>query len=1132
MNGTLPSGAFLPLFVGENQKTLSIKLSTGSDVDNICFPGSHVRVSVMVGFVENSLQRPPPYYVLDFDFNSRNGTFPFSSSSIITKALRSHDRLEFVPMIADISIIESKGDFDSSSSEYFVAEFIGGASGAIVDSRNSPPALQCANVSMAASIAPPISLDQQEFLEVQLTTSSQVNDECNDPFSFVRFSVTIQYFQRTEAPSMVPSELPSMSAAPTQSPRPTTSPAPTYICGLLPPVFVLDFHFNSFDGSFPFGGATHTITKPIVSYDESCYKAVVLGVSEMEIYGDFDGSSESFVVEFVLEKKNVTIIDTSQMSAGQCVDETLSPSVATPVFLDSKQLFLQVKLSTTSNVNNFLCSPTSFVRFNVSVGFLEETEAPSMVPSEPPTRSAAPTQIARLTTSPAPTNICGPLPPLVVLDFHFNSVDGSFPSIGATHTITKPIASYDESCYKAAVVGVSDMEIYGDFDHITESFVAEFVLEQKNVTIIDTSQMSTGQCVNETLSPSVATPVFLDSKQFFLQVKLSTTSNVNDFCSPASFVRFNVTIQLYSQRTETPSMVPSELPSRSAAPTQSPHPTTSLAPTYTCAPLPPVFVLDFHFNSFDGSFPFGGATHTITKPIVSYDESCYKAVVVGVSDMEIYGDFDHSTESFVAEFVLEEKNVTIIDTSQMSTGQCFDETLSPSVATPVFLDSKQLFLQVKLSTTSNVNDFVCSPASFVRFNVTIQYSQRTEAPSVVPSELPTRSVAPTQSPHPTTSLSPTYTCGRLPPVFVLDFHFNSFDGSFPFGGATHSITKPIVNYDERCYKAVVWSVSDMEIYGDFDLSTESFVAEFVLEKKNVTIIDTSQMSTGQCVDETLSPSVATPVCLDSKQLFLQVKLSSTSNVNDFVCSPTSFVRFNVSVGFVEETEAPSMVPSELPTRSAAPTQTARPTTSPAPTYICGPLPPGFVLDFHFNSFDGSFPFVGATHTITEPIVSYDASCFKAVVVGVSDMEIYGDFDLSTESFVAEFVLEEKNVTIIDTSQMSTSQCFDETLSPSVATPVFLDSKQLFLQVKLSTTSHVNDFVCSPASFVRFNVSVGFVEETYSPSLTPSPLFPSPNRRLGPSQSTMVRLQDMPVFNPRQSLSSSSALRGSRHRPKK
>ena len=328
----------------------------------------------------------------------------------------------------------------------------------------------------------------------------------------------------------------------------------------------------------------------------------------------------------------------------------------------------------------------------------------------------------------------------------------------------------------------------------------------------------------------------------------------------------------------------------------------------------------------------------------------------------------------------------------------------------------------------------------------------------------------------------------------------------------------------------------MEIYADFDGSSESFVAEFVLAEMNVAIFDTLQMSAGQCVNETLSPSVATPLFLDRRQLFLQVKLSTTSNVNDF-CSPASFVRFNVSVGFLEETEALSLVPSELPTRSAAPTQTARPTTSPAPTYICGPLPPLFVLDFHFNSSDGSFPVGGATHTITKPIASYDERCYKAVVWGVSDMEIYGDFDHSTESFVAEFILEEKNVTIIDTLQMSTGQCVNETLSPSVATPVFLDSKQLFLRVKLSTTSNVNNLLCSPTSFVRFNVSVGFLEETDSPSLSPSPspslsLLPSPNRRLGPSQSTMVRLQDMPVFNPRQSLSSSSALRGSGHRPKK
>ena len=108
-----------------------------------------------------------------------------------------------------------------------------------------------------------------------------------------------------------------------------------------------------------------------------------------------------------------------------------------------------------------------------------------------------------------PTNIC-------LKAFIF---DGSFPAIGATHTITKPIANYNESCYKAAVVGISDMEIYGDFDLSTESFVAKFVLEEKNVTI-DTSQMSTAQCVNETLSPSIATPVFLDSKQLFLQVVL------------------------------------------------------------------------------------------------------------------------------------------------------------------------------------------------------------------------------------------------------------------------------------------------------------------------------------------------------------------------------------------------------------------------------------------------------------------------------------------------------------------------------------------------------------------------------------------------------------------------------------
>ena len=887
----------------------------------------------------------------------------------------------------------------------------------------------------------------------------------------------------------------SMSAAPTQSPRPTTSPAPTYICGPLPPVFDLDFHFNSFDGSFPSIGATHTITKPILSYDERCYKAVVWGVSDMEIYGDFDLSTESFAAAFVLEEKNVTIIDTLQMSTGQCVNETLSPSIATPLFLDCKQLFLQVKLSTTSNVSDF-CSPASFVRFNVSVGFLEETEAPVMVPSEPPTRSAAPTQTASPTTSPAPTYVCGPLPALFVLDFHFNSSDGSFPVGGATHSITKPIVNYDESCYKAVVWRVSDMEIYGDFDGSSESFVTKFVLEKKNFTIIDTSQMSTGQCVNETLSPSVATPVYLDSKQLFLQVELSTTSNVNKFlCSPTSFVRFTVSVG-FVEETIAPSMVPSELPTRSAAPTQTARPTTSPAPTYICDPLPPVIVLDFHFNSFDGSFPSIGATHTITKPIASYDESCYKAVVVGVSDMEIYGDFDLSTESFVAEFVLMEQNVTIIDTLQMSTGQCVNETLSPSIATPVFMDGKQLFLQVKLSTTPNVDDF-CSPGSFVRFNVSVGFVEETDAPSMVPSALPTRSAAPTQTSRLTTSPAPTYICDPLPPVIVLDFNFNSFDASFPFIGATHTITKPIASYDESCYEAAVVGVSDIEIYGDFDLSTESFVAEFVLEEKNITIIDTSHMSTGQCVNETLSPSVATPLFLDSKQLFLQVKLSTSSNVNDFVCSPASFVRFDVTIQYSQRTEAPSVVPSELPTRSVAPTQSAHPTTSLAPTYICGPLPPLFVLDFHFNTFDGSFPFGGATHTITKPIVGYDESCYKAVVWGVSDMEIYGDFDLSSESFVAEFVLEEKNVTIIDTSQMSTGQCVNETLSPSIATPVFLDRKQLFLQVKLSTTSNVNDFVCSPASFVRLIVSVGFVEETEAPSMVPSEL---PTRSAAPTQS--------------------------------
>ena len=158
-----------------------------------------------------------------------------------------YDDTFFRAAVVSISDVDVSGDFDSSL-EYFILEVMteDGTSpiATLLDTISGPTMSQCgSNAPVSPSLSPdffPLVLDKcQVSLPIRLTTSNEVGDLINCVNTFVRFSVTVQFFplgefESTSVSSQSPNKNPSLVQSlidtpgiPSSKPstNPTTSPS-------------------------------------------------------------------------------------------------------------------------------------------------------------------------------------------------------------------------------------------------------------------------------------------------------------------------------------------------------------------------------------------------------------------------------------------------------------------------------------------------------------------------------------------------------------------------------------------------------------------------------------------------------------------------------------------------------------------------------------------------------------------------------------------------------------------------------------------------------------------------------------------------------------------------------------------
>ena len=936
------------------------------------------------------------------------------------------------------------------------------------------------NETSPVYLTAPLALEPfQESLAVELTTTSSVEYYWCTSKSFVSLNVTLAYTTRaptpsqqpsmppstgpsatpsvssapTEIPSVMPTTRPTRSAFPSQSVAPTQRPSslpstePTYHCQQLPQV-ELDFNFSSLAGTFPFQGGSVNLTQPLPPQQGGCHPTVV-AISNLTYRGDLDLSSEWFVAEFVEGNDTTTILNTASLVSDQCVNNTHAPTLKLPFALvppgSPAPSLVTVRLNTSNSVNDLgSCAPESFVRFTVSIAYLQGTGIASPQPSSTPTtlswipsQSYAPTswipsQSYAPTSTPRPTSLCVSSRP-VILNYRFNSDNGTFPFKGTTWTLTKALGPYIQDICTPQVVAISNFSINGDFDLSTESFVVRFVGDT-SATILDTSRVTSFQCTVHTLKPSLdeeELPLLLAAKQSVLDVQLSTTARVDDFCA-SSFVEFDVTVDFVAL-TEPPSIspAPTQRPSRSANPSTSPRPTRirseppSQQPSTRCDQQPEV-TLQYRFDSTNATFPFLGTTETLVQEIPSLADLGCDAIISAVSNVSYSGDFGFALDYFLLQFVGNPSLVIVKAPTHVVPVSCVTNQTRPgSISTPILLGPSQETLGVALSTTATVGK-ICFPATFVALDVTIAYREQSNAtspqdpPSHSPTQTPSTSVAPSielsqwPSPNPSVSQAPSSTCEGLPARHV-SFDFSTF-GNF------HVITKGISN--PLWCAPVITSISNVGYIGNFGLPEHAFALQLVLEDTKMLIAKSPGIPGIECVYNLTAPTYVTlPVYLEPFQDSLAVELTTSPFFFPSTPCGHSLVSVNMTIEYTTRSPVPSQLPSTIPSQipsqipsfslepsefpsedpTHSPSISWRPTISNAPTWTpsllpshkpsstCAGVPPPVMLDFHFSSEDGTFPFLRASYTLTKPLL-YDESCVYAKIEAISDVEVIGDLN--------------------------------------------------------------------------------------------------------------------------------------------
>ncbi|KAL7580895.1 hypothetical protein ACA910_001164 [Epithemia clementina (nom. ined.)] len=1062
-----------------------------------------------------------PKIFLQYRFDGGNNTYPgYGSFYTITKDIDLGTPFGCDAYISETSNISYLGDF-ASTSEYFLLQLVNdnNTSRALIAKGPMGSQERCTENQTSPADLSSVVLDVSEkSLSVLMAITSSAS-WCDYPYSFLELNMTISF--RTGDPTRTPKPSGSPTLAPTQLPviiPPSAAPTPlssqSQCSGLASQV--LSFDFRSTNSSFPSSGSAYTITKSFTS--AYWCDAVVMYVSKVGYFGNFMSTNEAFALQFGVGDSKILVAKSPPATERNCAyNETEPTYIKLPLVLELQDS-LSAELATTPYVTDSYC-PDSYVSLNVTLKFVPRSGevpsgapsispsehpsqiptrsvAPSVMPSENPTStptaslqptvSSAPSWSPSQSPSQQPTSNCVNIPDPIVVNFDFNSKNGTLP-FGSSYVLTKAL-DFDARCFSPLLMGISEVNVNGDFNDPSEYLSLGLVGRNGDTTpILDTTRNTSNlrQCINETIQPTIYLPRPISGDDSILSFRLSTGSAVDNFCYPSSFVQFSVTIGFADKMTGLP---------------------------------PPPQVFDFDFNSRDGTFQFFGSSTTISQALPSYDERSYTPAVVAISDVQAQGDFDaaSSSEYFLIELVDGGTfRSTFVDSRNNGRllGFCSNETLAASgAALPYLLSSGDTMLTFMLTTSSEVDNLCNDPFSFVRFSVTVHFLWRggTTVPSPSPQPSSVGDLLPSGP-----SSQPGPSCEMLPSL-LLDFVFDSRQATFPFRGNSSTITKQLSPYNEDCCIAVITSISNIEINGDFNDPSKTFILRFVGENAPVGEIANSNWNNplqSSCVHHTTNARMAISTVLEGGQNGLSVQLITSNNVKE---SCPSYVKFSMIVDF-QLAQTPNPAPRfEVPNSCYAlePTmppigREVPPSLNPPPSSSLScedsPRPPTQPLVFDFNSQHDTFPLILSQSTITRTLPSYNEACFSPAIVAVSDIQLQLDWNrvdgLIIELFTGsgENGNAEKTAVVFDTSILplaevvlleAGSNCRTGTrkVSPGLALPILAKpdiQDDSFPAVSAQLSSTLNSNVSTRwqsckgnvPSFIRFTATVEFLPKT-------------------------------------------------------